>query len=86
MSPRSVSEIEAEIEVARTSLAETIDELATRAQPKEIARRQAESAKAALADATMTPDGQLRTERVAGVLTATGIVLILMGLLRRRRG
>jgi hypothetical protein len=45
---RSADAIEAEIEATRVRLASTVDELATRAQPKEIARRQAEAAKVTL--------------------------------------
>jgi len=38
----------------------------------------------AFAEATHTPDGELRSERVAGVLAALAAVLIAIGLLRRR--
>ena len=81
------AQIEAEIEATRVRLAGTVDELATRVQPKEIARRSAEDAKAKLQAATHTDDGRLRTERVAAVGAAAGLLAALAGLraLRRRR-
>lgn len=82
---RSVPEIEAEITAARERLASTVDELQVRTDPKEIARRQAESAKVRFAEATHTPSGELRTERVAA-LVAAAVALIGIGALRRRRG
>jgi len=69
--------IEAEIASTRAHLANTIDELALRAQPKEIVRRQAASAKARVVEATYTPEGDLRVERVGAV---AGVVAVLMGL------
>lgn len=82
----TMDRIEAEIGVTRQRLAETLDVLAVRAQPKEIARRQVESAKAKFDEATRTPDGELRIERVAGVVAAVTVLLVVLGLLRRRRG
>jgi hypothetical protein len=84
-SKQSVGDIEAEIAATRARLASTIDELAVRAQPKEIARRQAESAKVKLNEATHTPTGELRVERIAAVVAA---VVALVGLVvwRRTRG
>lgn len=79
------AQIEAEIEATRTRLAGTVDELATRVQPKEIARRSAEDAKAKLQAATHTPDGSLRTERVAAVGGAVGLLAVLAGLRARAR-
>ena len=55
---KSVGEIEADIAATRARLASTIDELAVRAQPKEIARRQADSAMVKLNEATHTPTGR----------------------------
>ena len=82
---QSVGEIEADIAATRARLASTIDELAVRAQPKEIARRQADSAKVKLNEATHTPTGELRIERIAAVVAA---VVALVGLVvwRRTRG
>lgn len=83
---KSVSQLEAELAASRARLASTIDELTVRAQPKAIVRRQVESTRAKLYTATHTPTGELRTERVAAVLAACSAVLVLLGLLRRRRG
>ena len=81
--------IEAEIVATREHLASTIDELSVRAQPKEIARRQAASAKAKLVEATHTPEGDLRVERVGAVAVGSAVLLwltILHVRHRRRRG
>lgn len=82
---QSAAAIEAEIVETRTRLASTIDELAVRAQPKEIARRQAESAKARLVAATHTPEGDLRVERVSAVAAGSAVLLGLAILHRRHR-
>jgi hypothetical protein len=81
------AQIEADIEATRARLAGTVDELATRVQPKEIARRSAEDAKAKLQSATHTEDGALRTERVAAAGGAVALLIGLVGLraVRRRR-
>ena len=80
------AQIEAEIEATRARLAGTVDELASRVQPKEIARRSAADAKAKLHSATHTEDGSLRTERVAAVGAAAALLAGLVSLraLRRR--
>ena len=75
--------IEAEIAATRAHLASTIDELSVRAKPKEIARRQAASAKAKLVEATHTPEGEVRVERV-GALAAVAAVLLGLAILHRR--
>lgn len=80
---KSVDQIEAEIVAARTRLANTVDELQHRTAPKEVARRQVESLRTKFMDATHTPDGQLRTERVAA-LAAAAVALIGMSVWRRR--
>ena len=82
---RSVEQIEADIAAARDRLAGTVDELHTRTAPKEIARRQAEAAKAKFTEATRTENGDLRTERIAA-LAAAAVALLGIGALRRRRG
>ena len=84
--PASIEAIEAELAATRAHLASTVDELVTRTQPKELARRQAEDVRLRFIDATRTPEGDLRAERVSGVLAAVAVVLIGLGLLRRRRG
>jgi len=81
----SPATIEAEIVATRARLASTIDELAVRAHPKEIARRQAESAKARLIDATHTPEGDVRVGRV-GAIAAGSAVLLGLAILHRRHG
>ena len=79
------AQIEAEIEATRTRLAGTVDELAIRVQPKEIARRSAADAKAKLQEATHTEDGALRTERVAAVGGAALLLAVVIGLRARAR-
>ncbi len=82
----SADAIEAEIAATRAHLASTIDELSVRAKPKEIARRQAGSAKVWFAEATRTPEGELRTERVGAVAAGSAVLLVLAILrLRHRR-
>ena len=72
---RSPAEIEADIERTRARLAGTVDEIAERVKPANVARRGAESAKAQVVDA----QGNLRTKRVAvlavAVAGAVGLVL-----------
>ena len=82
---RSAEQIEADIAAARGRLAGTVDELHARTAPKEIVRRQVAGAQAKFTQATRTESGELRTERVAA-LAAAAVVLIALGLLRRRRG
>lgn len=78
--------IEAEIAATRAHLASTIDELAVRAQPGAIARRQAESAKASFVQSTHTPEGDLRVERIGAMAAACAVLLGLAFLhLRHRR-
>jgi MYXO-CTERM domain-containing protein len=77
--------IEAEIALTRAHLASTINELTVRAQPREIIRRQKESAKAKFVRATHTPEGGLRVERVAAISSAGAAVLVVLALLHRRR-
>jgi Protein of unknown function (DUF3618) len=80
--------IEAEIAQRRDHLAKTIDELAVRAQPREIVRRQTESARARFAESTHTPEGDLRIERVGAMAAAGAAVLVVLALLhwRHHRG
>jgi uncharacterized protein DUF3618 len=85
VTPESPAAIEKAISERRAHLAATIDELALRAQPKEIARRTTAGLQARLRGVTHTPDGQLRTERLVAVGGAVTVVLGLMVLVRRRR-
>lgn len=83
--PSSPEEIEAAIAERRAHLADTVDELMHRAQPKAIARRSVRGARANLVAATHTESGELRTERVAAMGAAVLAVLALLTLSRRRR-
>lgn len=85
MAPKTAKQIEAELAASRSRLAGTIDELAFRAQPKEIAKRQTEGARLALTDATRTADGDLRQDRVAMGLGGVGAFMLLVGLAKRLR-
>ena len=77
--------IEAEIAATRAHLAETIDELSFRDKPKEIVRRKVESAKAGFVQATHTPEGGLRLERVAALGTGSVVLLgLVLAMLHRR--
>jgi hypothetical protein len=81
----SPDSIEAEIAQTRARLADTIDELAFRAQPREIVRRETESVKARLFDATHTSQGDLRRERVIAMAAAVSAVLVAMVMHHRHR-
>ena len=81
----SLDTIEAEIAETRAHLAATIDELSVRARPKEIVRRKVESAKAGLVEATHTPEGELRMERVAALAAGSAVLLgLVLAILHRR--
>ncbi|HEX7538459.1 MAG TPA: DUF3618 domain-containing protein [Dermatophilaceae bacterium] len=80
----SPDQIEAQIALTRDHLASTIDELAVRARPREIARRQTESAKARFVESTHTPEGDLRVERVGALAAAGAAVLVVLAILHRR--
>ena len=75
---RTPAEIEADIEATRARLAGTVDAIAEKVKPANVARRGAESAKAQVVD----PAGNLRTERVA--ILAVGVAVV-VGLLIWRR-
>lgn len=76
---RTPAEIEADIERTRQRLAGTVDAIAERVKPANVARRGAESARAQVVDET----GNLRTPRVAALAAA---VAAGVGLLAWRRG
>ncbi len=85
MKPGSADTLEAQIQARREHLAATIDELTSRATPKALARRALDQIQARIQAATHTPDGQLRTERLAAAgaaVLAAGAGLIW---LRRRK-
>jgi len=77
---RTPDEIERDIEATRERLATTVDELATRVKPKNLARAAGETARGQVVD----PSGALRTDRVA-MFAALVMLFAALGLLRRRR-
>jgi hypothetical protein len=68
---RTPAEIEAEIERTRQRLAGTVDAIADRVSPANVARRGAESAKAQVVDER----GQLRAGRAAAIAAAAVAVV-----------
>ena len=82
----SIVALEADITARRERLAQTIDELSQKVTPKAIAKQQGQNAKARFAAATTTPEGDLRTERIAAVALAVVAVVGLVLFSRRRRG
>lgn len=77
---RTPAEIEAEIERTRQRLAGTVDAIAERVNPANVARRGAESAKAQVVDER----GQVRTGRAAGIAAAAVAVVGFLTWRRRR--
>ncbi|HKX65780.1 MAG TPA: DUF3618 domain-containing protein [Intrasporangium sp.] len=77
--------IERDIEAARARLEGTVNELAYRAQPQVMVQRQVQSLALRINEATHTPDGDLRVERIAAVAGAVVAFVVVVGLLRRRR-
>lgn len=82
--PTDPAELEAHIERTRTRLVGTVDELATRLQPKEIARRGAHDARARVDVFVRTPDGSFRVERLAAIAGALAALCSLIVWNRRR--
>jgi hypothetical protein len=80
----SISALEADIAERRVRLARTLDELTAKATPSAIAKRQVQQAKVRFTDATKTPEGDLRVERVAAAVAVVAVIVALK-LLRRRR-
>lgn len=81
--PTDPAELEREIAARRARLADTVNELAARTRPEEVARRGLADLRARVDGATRLPDGTLRTERVAAV--AAAVVLVLLLVVRRGR-
>jgi hypothetical protein len=77
---RTPAEIEAEIERTRQRLAGTVDAIAYRVSPGQVARRGAESAKAQVVDER----GHLRTGRAAAI-AAVAVAVIGLFAWRRKR-
>ncbi len=72
------------IEERRTHLVATVEELAARARPGELARRGAGGAASRLRAATRTEDGGWRVERLVAVGVAFTAVALLVWRARRR--
>ena len=74
-----VSSLESEIEQTRERLGATIDQLAYRASPKTIIRREIASVKAHFVD----PSGQPRTDNILKVVGGVVGVVVVFGLIRK---
>ncbi|WP_226345225.1 DUF3618 domain-containing protein [Agilicoccus flavus] len=79
---RSLDQIEKDIERTRGRLASTIDELAYRVKPANLAKRQADSAKTSLFQATHATDGSLRYE-IVGPVAAVVVGLVALAIYNR---
>jgi hypothetical protein len=77
---RTPAEIEAEIAATRERLAGTVDAIADRVKPANVARRGAESARAQVVD----EQGQVRTTRAAAI-AAAAVALVGLAVWRRNR-
>ena len=78
--PKSPAELEADIESTRERLAGTIDAIAARVAPANVARRAVDRLRAQFVE----PDGALRTERV--LMLAVGVALVVgLAVWRRTR-
>lgn len=80
---RSPAEIEREIQLTRDRLAGTVDDIATRVKPANVAAKAKDRARSQV----YTPSGQLRTERVgiAGAAVAFLLLVKLIGSRRKKR-
>ena len=81
--PRSEDEIEADLSATRDRLARTVDELAFRASPAEIKRRQIEKLRAKGNEVAFDDDGEPRLDRLAIALGGLSGVSLLFGVARR---
>jgi len=81
----SIPALEADIAQRRVRLARTLDEITAKATPSAIAKREVQKAKARFADATTTPEGDLRVERVAAAVAVVAVIVAFKVLRRRRR-
>lgn len=81
----SISELEADIAARRQRLARTLDELSGRAAPKALVEQQKQTLQARFADATTTPSGDLRVERIAAAVAVVAAVVIVRVVQARRR-
>ena len=83
--PTDPDDLTREIGQRQEHLARTVDELAARVAPKELARRGVADAQAKAREAVLDEHGDLRTERVAAVGGAVAAVVGLFGALAWRR-
>lgn len=82
---RSTQEIEANLAASRERLAGSIDELALRAQPKKIIKRQVEKIKFKINNLIRTSDGEVRIDKIGMLLGSVSAALLTLGILRRAR-
>ena len=82
---RSAQDIEKDIVESRARLAATVDELAFRMKPKNLAQRQLASTRRGLYGATHNPDGGIKLE-VVGPAVAVVAGLVAIAIVRRVRG
>lgn len=78
--PRSLAEIESDMDATRARLAKTLDELKVAAKPKNIANRQVQKVKEFYTDEY----GAVRVERVAGTVAVVVTVLVIRRTWKRR--
>lgn len=81
--PRSVTAIEADLTATRDRLSRTVDELAFRASPAEIKRKQTEKLKGKVHETVYDEDGAPRLDLLATALGVVAGVAITLGLARR---
>lgn len=81
---RSLDQIEKDIVDHRERLAATIDELAYRVKPANVAKRQLAEGKSALYNATHTPDGEINYA-VVGPAVGIAVLLVTIAIYRRVR-
>ncbi|WP_168581858.1 DUF3618 domain-containing protein [Gephyromycinifex aptenodytis] len=82
---RSLDQIEKDIAQHRERLASTIDELAYRVKPANIAKRQVAEGRSALYSFTHTETGELRYDVVGGA-AGVAVLLLTVAIVRRVRG
>jgi len=78
--PRTPAQIEAELERTRTELARTIDEIADRVAPRNVARRAVGKVRAQFVDG----EGRVRAGRV-GAMAVGVAAFVALNIWRRRR-
>lgn len=82
MADKKMSGIEQEIEATRERLASTIDELAHRASPKTIAKREVDSVKGFFVDESGAP----RTDNIVKVVGGLVGVVVALAVIRKVAG